>query len=134
MATRNCEPPKHFTREAKSLWRRLVNDYEIEDEGGLVLVGIACQAHARAHEARLQIERDGITLEDRFGQAKAHPAFSVERDSLSLMVRTIRALALEPDDEPSTLRGQRAVAASRAAVGRYAPGPAPLAVVKGAGK
>jgi len=112
----------------------LVADYQIDDEGGLALVEVACQAHGRAQEARVQLERDGITVKDRFGQARAHPACAIERDALALLVRTIRALALEPDDEPSTLRGQRAVASARAAVGKFAPGKAPLAFVTGGRK
>lgn len=125
MTARRLDPPKNLTREGKALWRRLVDDYEIDDEGGLALVEVVCRAHSRAHEARREIERDGITIEDRFGQRKPNPACAVERDALSLMVRTIRALALEPDDEPATLRGQRAAAAGRAAVGKFAPGSPP---------
>ena len=128
------DPPKYLARSAKILWRSLVADYEISDAGGLALVEAAAQAHARAAEARAEIKRDGITVQDRFGQPKPHPACAIERDALSLLVRAIRALALEPDDEPTTLRGQRAAAAARAATGKYAPGTPPLALAKGGSK
>ena len=38
-------------------------------------------------------------LTDRFGQKKAHPATSIERDARAQVIAAIRALRLAPDVE-----------------------------------
>jgi hypothetical protein len=49
----------------------------------------------RMREAQAMLRKDGITLTDRFGQVKQHPATLVERDSKALMVRQLKALNLD---------------------------------------
>lgn len=129
MANRTPQPPKSLSSAARAFWRRIVADWEIDDEAGLALVEVAAQAHARALDARGQIDRDGSVIRDRFGQLKAHPAVAIERDAAALVVRTVRALGLEMDAaaEPMTLRDSRRAAAIVAARGKLAPGQPPLA-------
>jgi P27 family predicted phage terminase small subunit len=127
--------PAHLPPTAKRLWTRLVSDFGIDDAGGLELVLTACLAHARAQDAREAIAKDGAVTRDRFGQLRAHPAVAIERDSLSLLVRALRALNLELDDDDLSPRERRTVAAARAATGKFAPGKPPsVALVKGAAK
>jgi hypothetical protein len=45
--------------------------------------------------AQEAIERDGMTVLDRFGQRKAHPLLPAERDARAQMLAALRALNLD---------------------------------------
>jgi hypothetical protein len=87
-----------------------MQEFGIDDAAGLVLLQNYARAEAREFEAHGQIEREGQTLMDRFGQPKAHPLLSVERDSRAAKMAALKALNLETGDSeppkigrPSTL-------------------------------
>ena len=90
--------PRHLKADARRMWQRLQADYVITDGAGLALLQAACEAYQRAQEARLILDKAGAILVDRFGQQKAHPACSVERDARASMVSALRALRLAPGD------------------------------------
>ena len=46
-------------------------------------------------QARELIEAEGLIVEDRFGQKKAHPAVAIERDAKASFLRCIRELGLD---------------------------------------
>jgi P27 family predicted phage terminase small subunit len=87
-------PPRHLSREAKGWWRRVMEGWELDDPSLLILES-ALEAFDRMREAQAIIEAEGITVKDRFGQPKQHPATLVERDSKATMLRTLKALALD---------------------------------------
>ena len=87
--------PKSLTSEAKSLWRRLVAEYGINDEGGCQILRVGLEAFERMRGVQAQIERDGITFTDRFGQVKAHPLLPVERDARAQYLAALKALNLD---------------------------------------
>ena len=87
--------PKNLSNEAKSIWRRLVAGYGLDDEGGVEILRTACEAFDRMRGAQAQIEREGATFVDRFGQCKAHPLLSVERDARSQYLAGLKALNLD---------------------------------------
>jgi P27 family predicted phage terminase small subunit len=99
------KPPKGLSAEARRLWRRLVEDYSIEDQAGELLLQTGLEAFDRMRLAQEQIKRDGQTSTDRFGQVKAHPLLVVERDARSAMVQSLKALNL--DLEPLRDAGRR---------------------------
>ena len=86
--------PKGLSREAARWWRRLHSGYELADEGAQLLLETALQALDRMREARKVLDAEGLTVRDRFGQAKAHPLIVVERDSRAAMVAALKALNL----------------------------------------
>jgi len=88
-------PPRGLSPEARRWWHALVQEYAIEDHAGLLLLGQAMQAFDRAQEAKKLIDTEGLTVVDRFGQHKAHPAATVERDSRAAMISALRALNLD---------------------------------------
>jgi len=63
----------------------------------LKLLILAGEAHERTNEARERIAKDGICIEDRFGQLKRHPAVQIERDSRSAFSKLMRQLKLDID-------------------------------------
>ena len=87
--------PGHLSREAKRIFAGLRAEYEINDEGGLRVLRVALEAFDRAQLARKQIARDGMLLVDRYGQKKAHPLISVERDARAGFLAGLKALGLD---------------------------------------
>lgn len=101
--------PKHLSKEGKALWNKLLNEYGIEDEAGLLILQTACEAFDRMREAQAIIKAEGLTIEDRFFQKKAHPLTIVERDSRSAMMQALKQLNLdlEPlNDRPGRPSGR----------------------------
>ena len=88
-------PPKGLSAEAKRLWRLLLEEYAIEDAGGLAVLSTGLEAFDRMRLAQKAIAKDGMTVTDRFGQAKAHPLLTVERDSRAQWMAALKALNLD---------------------------------------
>lgn len=93
------KPPNHLKAPAKKFWNQMMEDYEIDDAGGLALLQAACEAYQRSHEARKTINKEGAVIKDRFGQLKPHPATSIERDARGQLITALRALKLAPGGE-----------------------------------
>ena len=93
---KKSDVPKHLKAGAAEMWRRLRADYVVDDGAGLALLQAACEAFQRSQEARIQIDKDGAVLTDRFGQQKAHPGCAIERDARGQMIAALRALRLAP--------------------------------------
>lgn len=87
--------PKHLSKEGQSLWDKLLNEYSIEDEAGLLILQTAIEAFDRMREAQSIIKTEGLTVLDRFDQKKAHPLTTVERDSRSAMMQALKSLNLD---------------------------------------
>ena len=88
------KPPDHLSREAKNWWRKINGEWELGADALLLLRG-SLESFDRCEQARKLLDKDGLVVLDRFGQQKAHPAASIERDSRLQMVRCWRALNLD---------------------------------------
>jgi len=88
-------PPKHLTKEAKKIWKSLLDEYGIDDIAGLKILRVALEAFDRAQAAREAIDRDGMTVMDKAGQIKSHPLLPVERDSRAAFLAGLKALNLD---------------------------------------
>ncbi len=89
------KPPKGLSREAARWWRRLLGEYEIGDEAGLLLLQMALESFDRMRQAQAALAKDGLVVTDRFAQKKAHPLCTVERDSRAQMLAALKALNLD---------------------------------------
>jgi P27 family predicted phage terminase small subunit len=96
--TDSRKPPKNLSREARNLWRKIQDEYQISDEAGLLILAIACEAFDRMRQAQDILSNEGMTTTDRFGQARAHPAATIERDSRAAMLGALKQMNfdLEP--------------------------------------
>ncbi len=94
-AEKSPKPPKTLSREAAALWRKLIAEYGITDEGGLLLLGTAMEAFTRMRQVQAALTKDGLIVRDRFGQAKAHPLCTIERDSRAQMLAALKHLNLD---------------------------------------
>ncbi|MDD2851846.1 MAG: phage terminase small subunit P27 family [Desulfuromonadaceae bacterium] len=97
--------PVNLSKEGKTLWNKLLNEYSIEDEAGLLILQTCCEAHDRMKECQTIIKTEGMQVADRFGQMKAHPLTVTERDSRSAMMQALKSLNL--DLEPLNDRAGR---------------------------
>ena len=87
--------PKHLSKEAKEIFNGLAADYSIDDIAGLRILRVACEAFDRAQACRNTIDRDGLTVLDKFGQVKPHPLLSTERDNRAAFLAGLKALNLD---------------------------------------
>jgi len=87
--------PDHLSPDAKGWWHHLQDEYGIDDRAGLLLLQTAMEAFDRMRDAQAAITKDGLTVPDRFGQLKNHPATTVERDARSQLLVALKALNLD---------------------------------------
>src|ERR1700730_11603229 len=93
--TEHIRPPKWLSRAAQKWWRRLRDDFGIEDSAGVALLTAAAEALDRTREAEAQVKAEGLTVLDRWQQAKPHPCVGVARDSRAQMMAALKALRLD---------------------------------------
>jgi phage terminase small subunit len=96
-------PPDHLARSV-DLWSSTVEDFDLEPHQ-LELLRRACEASDTADAAGEVVRAEGVTVLDRFGAARAHPAVAVERDARTAVARLLRELRL--DEEPAEARPPR---------------------------
>jgi|GraSoiStandDraft_27_1057306.scaffolds.fasta_scaffold111800_2 P27 family predicted phage terminase small subunit len=89
-------PPTHLDEEEQALFRSIVNEFRIDDAGSVELLVTACEAHARCRVCRETIDKEGMTVKDRFGVLQPHPLLKTEASARGQYLASLRALNLEP--------------------------------------
>jgi phage terminase small subunit len=84
-----------LSNEAKSWMKRIIETFEIDDPAGLLLLESAMEALDDMRLAQAILSAEGLTIKDRWGQQKQHPATLVLRDSRNLMLRSLKQLNLD---------------------------------------
>jgi hypothetical protein len=92
---KKSNPPKGLSAAAKRWWWRLLDEHDITDAAGLLLLEQALRCFDRAEGARALLDADGAVVRDRWNQLKQHPAAAIERDSRSGTLQALRALNLD---------------------------------------
>ena len=87
--------PKHLSPESRALWRKVVEDYQLE-EHALRLLRLACESLDEAEDARLVLKKEGLTVETEHG-VKTHPAVAVRRHAKQAYIQHLRALGINED-------------------------------------
>jgi P27 family predicted phage terminase small subunit len=90
--------PTNLSVHGLALYRRLIDEYCIDDGAGLLLVATACESSDRLREAQAILKKQGLLVKDRFRQSKPHPACSIERDARTQLLAALRALRLDPEE------------------------------------
>lgn len=88
------QPPRKLGKSGADLWRRVHSAYAIEDEGGIELLCLACEALDRAESLRAAIEIDGEILKTKTG-LKDHPGLKHELASRAFVSKCISRLGLD---------------------------------------
>ncbi len=105
-------PPAHLSRRSKQFWRALTGRYAFDIEH-IEVLRKALEASDRADEAGEQLRREGITITDKYGQAKPHPATSIELHNRAAFLRFIEALKLGEGEQRSATEPARDLARKR---------------------
>lgn len=88
--------PSHLSKESKRLWVEIVKEYVFDDAASLSVLQTALEARDRLQECRDLINKEGLTVLDRFGQTRPHPLLSAERDARSGVLQGFKMLGLDP--------------------------------------
>ena len=83
---------------------RLIAEYQIDDAAGEALLRTFASAFSLEISCQEQIDREGLTIIDRFDQIKPHPLLSALRDARSQKLAALKALNL--DIEPVGEQGR----------------------------
>ena len=84
--------PEHLSSEARAIWSKLVEEYDIHDAGGLAILRAGLEAFDRSQCARALIEKHGLVIKDRFGAVKPNPLISCERDARAAYLQALKQL------------------------------------------
>jgi len=103
--------PPHLSEEASEIYQGIVSEYGINDIAGLRILQVALEAYDRAQSCRVEIEKDGMILDDddgfqnrtgslfdsgkKTGKRKPHPLLPIERDSRAAFLAGLKALNLD---------------------------------------
>ena len=89
--------PSGLGVHGRSLWRRVMKDYNITDCGGLELLYQACAGADRAEDSAAAVARDGSIIQTKSGP-RGHPLIREEMNARAFVVRTLQKLGvtLEP--------------------------------------
>lgn len=88
-------PPAHLDATESGLWKSLQAEYDLADTPALAILASTLEAHARARKCREQIDQEGPTTVDRFGQIRVHPLMAAERDARAAFLAGMRCLNLD---------------------------------------
>src|SRR5436189_4590884 len=84
-----------LSAESKSLHARLTQEWSIKDgAGGLTLLTL-CQSVDRLRQAQSILKAEGCIVTDRWGQKKAHPATTIEREARAGLLASLKVLNLD---------------------------------------
>lgn len=92
---KKIKAPDHLSKEAAKIYSDLACEYSIEDVAGLRILEKAGEYFDRAKSASEQIEKDGMTISDKFGQIRPHPLLAAERDARAGFLAALKALNLD---------------------------------------
>ncbi len=72
-----------------------MSEYQIEDAAGQLLLVTALECFDRMKAASAVLDAEGPTFTDRYGQARPHPAATVETNNRSQMMTALKNLNLD---------------------------------------
>jgi hypothetical protein len=85
--------PPELGPHGRSLWTRVMAEYDVADCGGREMLAQACAALDRAEKCRVHIDRDGEIVAVR-GIPREHPLLKAELASRAFIIRTLARLGL----------------------------------------
>lgn len=97
---RKSPPKKRLKTRGLAFWKIVTDEFTLTD-GDCELLLVACELLDRAQQCRELLEKDGLTIVDRFNQTKSHPALEGERQSLLAFIKVRRELGLDVAPEES---------------------------------
>src|SRR5215510_12121822 len=87
------KPPKELGKCGRLLWKTIIDEYAIDDAGGLALLLAACRSEDDVQCMREAVSRDGLVLKS--DPSKPHPLLAAIRGSEAVRRQSLRALNLD---------------------------------------
>lgn len=87
---------EHLSAESREMFEKCVEEFGIEDYAHRKILLTGCEANDRMRMAQAQLKREGLTVRDKNGYLKGHPATHVEKESRAAMFKAFQMLKLEP--------------------------------------
>jgi len=87
------QPPRKLGEHGQSLWKTVMEEYDISDRGGIEILVQACLSLDRAEECAEQINEEGLTILTKSG-AKEHPLLKCELANRAFVCRSLQRLGL----------------------------------------
>jgi hypothetical protein len=81
--------------ESEKLKKKLIQEYSIEDVGGLAILQNGLEALDICRQAQHIVAAEGMTVPGDRGNVKAHPLLSVIRDQRAAFLSAIKMLNLD---------------------------------------
>ena len=94
--------PPGLGPDGKSLWDRIMGDYDITDVGGREMLSQACFAADMVVRCRDNVDKHGILIKTKMGM-RENPALRQELAFRAFIVRTLQKLGLDVEPIRSTL-------------------------------
>lgn len=85
----------HLEAPERKLWRDFTESGDMGDAYSQKLLLTALEAHQRARKAREAIDKEGMTVTDKWNQTKPHPLLTCERDSRSAFLTAMKMLNID---------------------------------------
>ena len=92
--------PKELQAAGREFWRSVLSQFDLPDHHDRELLKQCSACLDRIHESQQTIEREGLFVADRFGQAREHPAAATEVTNRRLFKGILRELGLS-DSNPA---------------------------------
>jgi P27 family predicted phage terminase small subunit len=99
--------PKSLSVAARKIWKSIIEDFEVGDSAGLLLLSEALTAYDEVRKAEAILASQGTIVKDKWGQLKQHPANLNLRDARNLMLRCLKALNLDIAPASPLLAGRK---------------------------
>ena len=87
-------PPASLDKTGATLWRSIMDEYDIRDSGGREILRQACEAADRVHEFSAAIARDGPIIRTKLG-VRDHPLLKHELAARAFITRCLHRLGLD---------------------------------------
>ena len=87
------KPPKHLSREAKRIWRK-INAERILPDSYIIILKVAMEAYDRLTYARKIIDQEGAYYRTDTGYMREHPCLRIEKDARNGFLAAWRQLNL----------------------------------------
>jgi len=84
-----------ITVAGKKLKKDILAEFDISDRAGLEILNRAIESFCRMKEAELIIDREGLTVLNRFNEIREHAAVNIARKARSQFLQAIKQLNLD---------------------------------------
>jgi hypothetical protein len=84
-----------YSPKTRKFLQSIFSEYEISDAAGLQLLTVAGACMDRMQEAEDLLKKEGLTVPDRCGGSKLHPANIILKDSRAHFLAALKALNLD---------------------------------------